>query len=91
MAVTVLRQRVLGSSRDEFAGIAKLALPSSHARRIADAINFIPRGDGAPGGRGGNVANAAYGWGASQCSREYARLFGVPPKRDVRVLRMAAA
>ncbi|MDL2407662.1 AraC family transcriptional regulator [Rhizobium calliandrae] len=40
-----------------------------------------------------NVENAAYQVGyesASQFSREYARMFGAPPKRDVAQMRMAA-
>ena len=40
-----------------------------------------------------NVENAAYRVGyesASQFSREYARMFGAPPKRDVADMRMAA-
>ncbi|MFS8111578.1 AraC family transcriptional regulator [Rhizobium jaguaris] len=42
---------------------------------------------------GANVENAAYQVGyesASQFSREYARMFGAPPKRDVAEMRMAA-
>ncbi|MEA3541703.1 MAG: AraC family transcriptional regulator [Pseudomonadota bacterium] len=118
--------------------IARMALPSGHAQRIADAISLM-RADLARPVRvdelaaaarmspssfhqhfktltsmsplqyqkqlrllearrlmvaeTANVANAAYRVGyesASQFSREYARMFGAPPKRDISVLRMLA-
>lgn len=43
---------------------------------------------------GSNVANAAYEVGyesASQFSREYARMFGAPPRRDVAELKAVSA
>lgn len=119
--------------------IARLALPSGHAQRIADAI-YVMRANLTRPVRveelagvarmspssfhkhfktltsmtplqyqkqlrllearrlmvadAANVATAAYRVGyesASQFSREYARMFGAPPKRDVAALRTAAA
>ncbi len=119
--------------------IARLALPSGHAQRIADAIHAMREDIARPMrveelagaarmspssfhqhfktltsmtplqyqkqlrllearrlmvADAANVANAAYRVGyesASQFSREYARMFGAPPKRDVAAMRMAAA
>ena len=119
--------------------IARLALPSGHAQRIADAINVMREDIARPvrveelagaarmspssfhkhfkmltsmtplqyqkqlrllearrlmTADAANVANAAYRVGyesPSQFSREYARMFGAPPKRDVTALRTAAA
>lgn len=119
--------------------IARLALPSGHAQRIADAIQLM-RADiarpvrveelAAAAGMSlssfhkhfktltsmtplqylkqlrllearrlmvadvANAANAAHRVGyesASQFNREYARMFGAPPKRDMTALRRAAA
>lgn len=119
--------------------IARLALPSGHAERIAGAISMIRQDLARPVrveelagaarmsastfhrhfkmltsmtplqyqkhlrllearrllvADAANISNAAYQVGyesASQFSREYARMFGAPPKRDMTARRMVAA
>ena len=55
--------------------------------RLLEARRLMLAGDA-------NVTGAAYQVGyesASQFSREYARMFGVPPKSDLAGLKMASA